>query len=656
MPIINVLDKSTINQIAAGEVIERPASVIKELIENSIDAGATAVTCEIADGGISLIRITDNGTGIERDDIRTAFLRHATSKIRSAEDLSGVLSLGFRGEALASIAAVSKTELITKTRDSYTGTRMIIEGGEEQLFEEIGCPNGTTFVIRDLFANVPVRRKFLKSASTEGAYCNEAVERLALSHPGVSFKFINNGRTEVFTTGTNSVKNIVYSLYGREIAAALTEVDYTSDSGIHITGVIAKPVVARSNRGLETYFVNGRYIRNNIICKAIEDAYHPYLMQHKYPFTVLYFDIPTERMDVNVHPTKQEVRFDNGEMIYDAVFHAVADNLKERSLVPKVSPDSEAEKKEPDKPKILAKDIPEPFESRKVSYSEGMSIGSFDVGFIKGAKDNEDEEDDEPLQDNITAEPVTPVSVPPVSVPSAPKSSSPEPSVSEPVTTGSQLMFDMMSDRESVNVREETKEDFKKGLNAGYTIVGQVFSTYWIVQKGNDMYLIDQHAAHEKILFEKLMKADEERKAESQMISPSLIVSLSPDEADTLEEHMDEITSAGFDIEDFGGREFRINAVPLQLYSLDPASVLLEMIDSFREGTRSKQTLTLYERLATCACKAAVKGNTGLSYDEAYRLIEDLLKLDNPFNCPHGRPVMINMTKQELEKKFKRII
>lgn len=627
MPIINVLDKSTINQIAAGEVIERPASVIKELIENSIDAGATAVTCEIADGGISLIRITDNGTGIERDDIRTAFLRHATSKIKSAEDLSGVMSLGFRGEALASIAAVSKTELLTKTRDSFTGIRMVIEGGEEQLFEEIGCPNGTTFVIRDLFANVPVRRKFLKSASTEGAYCNEAVERLALSHPGVSFKFINNGRTEIFTSGSNSVKNIVYSLYGREIAAALTEVDHTAESGIHISGVIAKPVVARSNRSLETYFVNGRYIRNNIICKAIEDAYHPYLMQHKYPFTVLYFDIPTERMDVNVHPTKQEVRFDNGELIYDAVYHAVADSLEEKSLVPKASPENEPKKKEPDKPKILARDIPEPFESRKVSISEGLSIGSFDAE----AHNNENK---------IIAVPYKEGSEP----------------VHIRLSSGTQLMFDTMASGGTVNVREETKEDFKKGLNAGYTIVGQVFNTYWIVQKGTDMYLIDQHAAHEKILFERLMKADDEKKAQSQMISPPLIVSLSPDEAAALDDHMDEIAGAGFDIEDFGGREFRINAVPMQLYSLDPVSVLLEIIDSFREGARCKQTLTLYERLATCACKAAVKGNTELSYDEAYRLIEDLLKLDNPFNCPHGRPVMISMTKQELEKKFKRII
>lgn len=647
MSVINVLDRNTINQIAAGEVIERPASVIKELIENSIDAGATAVTCEISDGGMSLIRITDNGTGFERDDIKTAFLRHATSKISSAEDLNSVLSLGFRGEALASIAAVARVELLTKTRSDITGIRYIIEGGEEKLYEEVGCPSGTTFVIRDLFEYVPVRRKFLKTASTEGAYCNEAVERLALSHPGVSFKFINNGRTEIFTAGNNSLKNIIYSLYGREIAGNVSEVNTSANVfGISISGYIAKPVVARSNRSLEIYFVNGRYVKNNIICKAIEDAYHPYLMQHKYPFTILSLSIPTERMDVNVHPTKQEVRFDNGEAVYDAVYHAVYDTLSERSLVPRVTSSAEASKSYQMKHESIPHDLPEPFESRRLSFQTNLQ------GNTHGQTQHISEE--AASGDRTGHSLQTDTDVPVYSPDPAETSINEEHQAKK--DSGVQMMFDMVSSEGSINVREETKEDFKKGLNATFTIVGQVFDTYWIVQRGTDMYLIDQHAAHEKILFEKLMNEDVSKSNESQIVSPAIIISLRPDEASTLEAHKEEICATGFDIENFGGREYRINAVPMQLYSIDPSSLVLELISSYNDQAAGRQALSVYERLATCSCKAAVKGNTHLSYEEAYRLIHDLLALENPFNCPHGRPVMINMTKQELEKKFKRIV
>lgn len=647
LPVIRLLDKQTINQIAAGEVIERPASVVKELIENAIDAGATAVSCEIKGGGIDLIRITDNGCGIPSEEVRTAFLRHATSKIKDAGDLPTVLSLGFRGEALASIAAVAEVELLTRIRGSVDGTRYIIQGGEEKTFESVGCPEGTTFIIRNLFANVPARRKFLKSPTTEASFVSDLVERIALSHPEVSIKFINNSRTSVFTSGSGEVKDIIYGIYGREITSALAPVDYrTENGGIAVNGYIAKPIVARSSRSLEHYFVNGRYIRNNIVSKAVETAFAPYLMQHKFPFTVLHITITPESMDVNVHPAKQEVRFAEPDAVYTAIYAAVAEALKKALLIPKADTpavDSVRQAREElarDKSKQLA---PEPFENVRRSAEQGVKENTLQTERVE----------------------VRPVEIRPVGVVNEVE----KPVLSTPIkihTIGddrptvsyTQLVMETDTAVETPVIREETKDEFKKGLNDGYKIVGQVFNTYWIVERGSQMYLIDQHAAHEKIIYERLVKENDSDTVASQNLSPSLVLSFSANECDVIERHIGDLKNMGYTLESFGGREYSVSTVPMQLYSLEPAALLQEIIASFSEldSNALKTTITLKERLATCSCKAAVKGNTRISETEARSLIEQLLELENPFNCPHGRPVIISMTKQELEKKFKRII
>ena len=370
MPNIQILDQSTFNKIAAGEVIERPASVVKELLENAIDAKASAVTVEIRDGGISFIRVTDNGCGIPAQEIATAFLRHSTSKIRSVEDLFMVSSLGFRGEALSSIAAVAQVEVITRVSDSLTGTRYQIEGGQEKGLEEIGAPEGTTFIARNLFYNTPVRRKFLKTAMTEGAHVADLVEKIALSHPGISIRFIQNSQNKLYTSGNHNLKDIIYTVYGREITANLIPVELGHEA-VSITGFAGKPVIARNNRTFENYFINGRYIKSSIICKAIEEAYRPFMMQHKYPFTMLHISIEPEYLDVNVHPTKMELRFQNGEMIFGLVRDAIAGALGKRELIPQVSlegkqekrTEAEGETKKPGREKRLP--LPEPFEKRK---------------------------------------------------------------------------------------------------------------------------------------------------------------------------------------------------------------------------------------------------------------------------------------------------
>lgn len=665
MSIINVLDKNTINQIAAGEVIERPASVVKELIENSIDAGATSVSCEIQGGGIDLIRITDNGAGFEDDDIRTAFLRHATSKIKTAADLESVMSLGFRGEALASIAAVARVELVTKRKGAMMGTRYIIEGGEEKAFENIGCPEGTTFIIRDLFSNVPVRRKFLKSATTEGSYVSDLVEKISLSHPEVSIKYIVNGKTVSFTSGTGALKDNIYSLYGREIANSLCEVDYFNKvEGISVKGFVAKPIVARSNRNLEHYFVNGRYIRNNVISKAIEEAFSSFLMQHKYPFTVLHITVPSQIMDVNVHPTKQEVRFSNPDRIFNVIYEAVFDTLKNTLLVPKAIV---AERTE-EKPKNIvlpnSKPYPEPFESKR---SEEIKTSFVADAPITKKIDKAAEEKPEPVVRTNAEGTVNNAEKTDTEALAEKKSAKASMDMEERTTKANdivsqnsyvQMVMDTSVTGETPVIRDETKDEFKKGLNDGYKIIGQVFNTYWMVEKGKDLYIIDQHAAHEKIIYERLVRENNDLKAMSQLISPPVIMSFSAAECEIIERHKEELSNMGFVIEEFGGREYSVSAVPLQTYSLDMTQLLDEVITSFTEtdARALNQTITLKERLATCSCKAAVKGNTRLSFEEVKALIEELLKLDNPFNCPHGRPVIISMTQTELEKKFKRII
>lgn len=725
---IRILDKNTINQIAAGEVIDRPASIIKELVENSIDAGSTAVSIEIKGGGIDLIRISDNGCGIAGEDVRIAFVRHSTSKIKDAGDLAGVTSLGFRGEALASIAAVADVELITKTVDAFSATHFHILGGEELEFGEIGAPDGTTFIIRDIFKNVPVRRKFLKTANTEGSYCNEVVERIALSHPEVSFKYVNNGRTVIFTNGNGKLKDVIFGIYGRDIATETIEAEYPfkgggdegfNENGIQVKGCICKPLVARSNRNTENYFVNGRYIRHPAINKAIEDAYQPYMMQHKYPFTNLFISIDPAAMDVNVHPSKQEVRFENPQAVYNAVFEACRDALSGRALIHRMNP-SEQGKKNAAPEKSGAK--PEPFEvKRRAQISEENRIASGAInkkdnhlGLINEEpvktvsvenkpeikslikeehvfntetvnqpdKQQDNQSDNQPVnqpdkqQGKQPDKQQEPIKYEPVKKEIAEK----EPAEKEPAeqrkisddpsglpSSVAEETVPYKYEQASLFEKEhvETKKEFKNIFENGYRIVGQVFNTYWIIECQGSMYMIDQHAAHEKIIYEKLMGRREEESVATQLLSPPIICSLSATEAEIVKNYGEELRKNGLVLEPFGGREYAISEVPLNDYGIDARQLLFELLDELakpangaagREKGVKSAAVSIREKIATCSCKAAVKGNMELSEQEARELIKQLLEADNPFNCPHGRPVIIDMTKSEIEKRFKRII
>lgn len=636
---IKVLDQNTINQIAAGEVIERPASVVKELLENAIDANATAVTIEIKDGGISFIRITDNGCGIEKDDIKVAFLRHSTSKIRTALDLLTVSSLGFRGEALSSIAAVAKVELITKTNESFCGTRYVIEGGEEKSVEDIGVPDGTTFIVRNLFYNTPARRKFLKSANTEASYISDIVEKIALSHPEISIRFICNNQNKLHTSGNSSLKDVIYTVYNREIATNLIELNSECDF-MKISGYVGKPLISRGNRGYENYFINSRYIKSSFISRAIEDAYKTFLMQHKYPFTCINFEINPELLDVNVHPSKMELRFRNHEEIYPFVFKTIDNALHKKQLIPGVKIE---DKKEEIKTVIqsiteaISEEgkkvrIPEPFEiKRNENIKEKLEK-------IEALQESTEKEN---IKNEIIRENDNNYSY-------IPKSSVSgiieRQAVKEKLTAVNQMeLFD-----DNLLSRE---------ARIKHKIVGQVFDTYWIVEYGDKMFIIDQHAAHEKVLYEKIVKRYNNREHLTQEINPPIVVSLNMKEEQILKSNIDSFREFGYEIEEFGGSEYSIRGVPYDLLSLSEKELFLELLDGIDidEGIKIKPDM-LIERMATMACKAAVKGNNSLSVDEANNLIDELLELENPYNCPHGRPTIISMTKYEMEKKFKRII
>ena len=612
---IQVLDQATINQIAAGEVVERPSSVVKELMENAIDAGATAITVEIRDGGIGFIRITDNGCGISKRELPLAFLRHSTSKIRSAEDLLTVSSLGFRGEALSSIAAVSQVELITKTADSLTGTRYQIEGGVEKSLEEVGAPDGTTFISRNLFFNTPARRKFLKTATTEGAHVADLVEKIALSHPEISIRLIVNNQNKLHTSGNHNLKDIIYTIYGREITANLIPIQVEHDM-FRVTGFIGKPVIARGNRNFENYFINGRYIKSGLISKAIEDGYKSYMMQHKYPFTMLHFYVEPEYIDVNVHPSKMELRFKDGETLYRLVQGAVSDALGGRELIPQVTL---TEKRKDETIQIPEpKAVPEPFE---VKRKEIMGIAEKRPVYPQPAPKPEPIPKSEPIP---KTEPI-------------PK---PEPTLkSEPKQME---MFD--------NRLLSQKARFR------HRLIGQVFDTYWLVEYNDHLYMIDQHAAHEKVLFEKTFASLKSREYTSQFISPPIILSLSMQEADLLKRHIDVFSQVGFEIEPFGGNEYAVRAVPDNLFSLAQKDLLMEMIDGLNEDSGAGSSETIYNKIAVMSCKAAVKGNRCLSEREANELIDQLLNLENPYACPHGRPTIVSISRYEMEKKFKRIV
>lgn len=660
---IQVLDQITIDKIAAGEVIERPASVVKELAENAIDAGATAVTVEIKEGGITFMRIADNGIGIDKEDVRAAFLRHSTSKIRSAEDLAHISSLGFRGEALSSIAAVSQVELLTKTKEAEFGVRYKIAGGKEESLEDAGAPDGTTFLIRQLFYNIPARRKFLKTAMTEASHVGDLVTRLALSHPEVSFRFINNGQVKLHTSGNGNLKDVIYHIYGREIASNLIEVDFER-KGIHITGYLGKPLISRGNRNFENYFVDGRYIKSSIISKAIEDGYKDFTMQHKYPFVVLYLDVDTEHVDVNVHPTKMDVRFNNQQEIYNTLFAAVDDGLHERELIPEVTLD---DIKIPEEPKESKKDLPKKSEAEHTEklrtslqspQNEDEKLQYF-MNEMKKRVYSYHEALHENKQETTPASSYTDSCKPQKSV-QAQSSYEPQQNMQ---AQGSQIAeMPNYTARQVPAEKPQQLNFFEEKLlepqaKAEHKIIGQVFDTYWLVEFHDNLYIIDQHAAHERVLYEQTLKGMKTREFTSQLISPPIVLNLSMQEAELLRLYMDQFTRIGFEIEEFGQDSYAVRAVPDNLFSIAKKELLMEMIDSLSdEINRNAPSNLIDEKIASMSCKAAVKGNMRLSAAEVDTLITELLSLDNPYHCPHGRPTIIAMSRRELEKKFKRIV
>ncbi len=703
---IHVLDQITIDKIAAGEVIERPASVVKELVENAIDAGSGSVTVEIKEGGISYMRIADNGCGIARDDVQNAFLRHSTSKIRAAEDLEHIASLGFRGEALSSIAAVSQVEMITKTKEQLLGTRYQIAGGKEEELEDTGASDGTTFLIRKLFYNVPARRKFLKTPITEASHVGDLMTRLALSHPEISFQFINNGQSRLHTSGNGNLKDVIYHVYGREITANLIPLEY-KNNGLSLSGYIGAPLISRGNRNCENYFINGRYVKSNIIYRAIEDAYKDFSMQHKFPFTVFHITIDGEHVDVNVHPTKMELRFNNQQEVYNTLYEAIDSALHGRELIPKVTLD------EPKVPRTEAVPVTKEKQNFRTTGSS-VSFASTAGNMTKQAAQSEmwagvqtpvkqktkiPPKEERNLdyfmeqmkkrvtsyhQQNSSAEVKSrsdifkperqadrireAVSQYKATARDAKKQEFPKKTDVTPEipgtakTTAEKTTANGQGIDIKANEKPEQMDLFEdrfldKERKADYTLIGQIFDTYWLVQFENSLYIIDQHAAHERVLYERTLREMKNREFTSQMISPPIILNLTMQEAELLRQYMDRFTRIGFEFEEFGQDSFAVRSVPDNLFSIAKKDLLLEMIDHLSDELNRNQPSDLIdEKIASMSCKAAVKGNMSLSAAEVDTLIGELLLLDNPYHCPHGRPTIISMTKRELEKKFKRIV
>ena len=706
---IAVLDQQTIDKIAAGEVVERPSSIVKELVENAIDAGATAVTVEITDGGKKMIRITDNGGGMERDQVPLAFLRHATSKIEKVEDLEHIASLGFRGEALSSIAAVAQVELITKTPSALSGVRYVINGGVQESLEDMGAPEGTTFLVRNLFYNTPARSKFLKSDTTEGNYVSTLMEQLALSHPEISFKYIQNKQVKLHTSGNYNVKDVIYNIYGRDITKALLEVSYENDF-MKIEGFVGKPEISRGNRTFENYYINGRFVKNRIIAKGIEDAYKGFLMQHKFPFVSLHIQMEGNDLDVNVHPSKMEVRFARGTEVYDAVYETVHKALTTREMIQTV-PFGKEESVRKQSSLVKPGDIPEPFEmKRRAEMPEYRTQVSNTVNRTSNVSIKGNDRTVSAPGTAMDKKQISSYSTLPRGTITMAEQAVREQKIyqtKDPFTKAEEKLFEgtindknihekqpdamqvNMSQKATVSVNKnvvdsnenaETCDEsaervqevekqqkpqqlelFEEKLLAPesrsrHQLIGQIFDTYWLVQFEDKFFIIDQHAAHEKVYYERFVKRFREQTIESQYLSPPLIVSLNLQEEALLEANRKYFEDFGFEIEPFGGKEYCINAVPANLYGLTEEELFLEMLDNLA-SEKDKDPLGIFaSRLATMACKAAVKGNHRMSDREANALIDELLTLENPYHCPHGRPTIISMTKTELEKKFKRIV
>lgn len=677
MPEIKILDEQTIDQIAAGEVVERPSSVVKELVENAIDAKATAITIEIKEGGISLIRITDNGQGIPKEQVPTAFLRHATSKLSCMEDLLTISSLGFRGEALSSIASVAQVELITKTASELSGTKYTIEGSKEISLEEVGAPEGTTFLVRNLFYNTPARRKFLKSAQTEASYISTLAERLALSHPGISFQLIVNNQPKLHTNGNTQLKDIIYHIFGRDIAAGVLPV-HTECSLFRVDGFIGKPFISRGNRNFETYFINGRYIKSTLITKCLEDAYKPFLMKHQYPFTVLQITMDSDLIDVNVHPAKMEIRFRQGEEIYAQLTKIIRAALEHKDMIQEVPPVEEKAKKKT--AETAAERRPEPFEKKRLEAiaqsvkkdspyerkypqqqtkkyadssqpfpdqkqqpspytgqtAENAAAGQTQQNPCIG-QNTENAAAGQTLHDKYSANTYD-----------SDQSGQPHGSYAS-----QQPVYEQLSISDSGHYHADFIQEAKR---RNYTVIGQLFDTYWLVQVEDELFMIDQHAAHEKVLYERMMAQLADHTFTSQQISPPVIITMTMQEQELFLKYKEQFLKTGFEVHAFGGREYAICAVPANLYNLDQKDLFLEMLDGLSHENGKQTPDLILQKIASMSCKAAVKGSQRLSRAEAEHLLSDLLELDNPYHCPHGRPTIIAMSKTEIERKFKRIV
>lgn len=668
MPEIQLLDQATINQIAAGEVIDRPSSVVKELLENAIDAKATAITVEIKDGGISFIRITDNGCGIEKDQVRKAFLRHATSKLHTIDDLLDIGSLGFRGEALSSIAAIAQVELISKPPEAMLGISYQIEDGEEKSLTQIGAPDGTTILVRNLFYHVPARKKFLKTAATEGNYINQLMENMAMLRPDISMRFINGGQNKLYTSGNGRLKDLIYTIYGREISSNVLEINYECPL-FAVTGYIGKPIISRGNRTFENYYINGRFVKSRLIAAAIEQAYKPFMMQHRYPFTVLHIKIKPELIDVNVHPAKMEVRFQQENEIYELLAGAIENTLRGKEFIPDVSDDGKAEKKVQEKQKL-----PEPFEQRRLQAMKEI--------IPPPPAEHKTQNEQKPSAEHKTqSEQKLPRNEEQPKVPSK---------LSEPVceykAEKKQTIKDSDSKWESASgIHKRIGQDVSQTVNQMPTqpeqklekpeqqtlftepllsekarihhrLIGQLFDTYWLIQYGNQLYIMDQHAAHEKVNYERLMEAYRKKERITQFVSPPMVISLTRAEEAILEEFKSEFERIGFTIEPYGGREYAISEIPANLYGINEKALFLEMLSDLEDRGSMQPSELIASKLASMSCKAAIKGGQKISFQEADALVSQLLTLENPYACPHGRPTIITMTKYELEKKFKRIV
>lgn len=683
---IHVLNQDTINKIAAGEVIERPMAVVKELTENAIDADANAITVEVKDGGKALIRMTDNGVGMNEEDVRLAFTPHATSKIDDAEDLLRVSTLGFRGEALASISSVSQLEMVTKTRNELMGCRYEADGGKERTLEAVGCPDGTTILVRNLFFNTPARLKFLKSSPTEAGYINTLIERLALSHPDISFRFINQNQTKLHTSGNGNLKDVIYHIYGKDITSNLLEVD-ASEVSCQVKGYIGKPIISRGNRNYMNYFINGRYIKSSTIHKAIEDAYQPYTMQHRYPFTVLHFTVAPELVDINVHPQKMEIRFSDAQGIYQSVYHAISEALKHKEFIPEVSLVAPAHKAVPKKGQNTAKPVREPemFEKKRMQSVQILEEikkqderlkqqGVLRETAVYGKRDStEISRETEQSVSNMEQIKTTGETVPDMGQKetagnTASNMGQPEETqntvrnTEQPENAENALPNTKRINEVRYYVHDPVQESFfdegilSEQAQKEVKIIGQVFDTYWILQYENAMYMVDQHAAHEKVLYERFMKQLSEKKAMVQMLQPPVILTLTMQEEQAVKEHMSVFEELGYQIEPFGGREYAVSGVPAHLPQIGNEELLKEVIDAMVDEHSRPTPDILKDKIASMSCKAAVKGNNRLPREQMEELLRELMTLENPYHCPHGRPTMIKMTKTELDKKFKRIV